>query len=195
LLGVFLSFSLAHSLAHAQPAQPVPADQPPAAASPAPPVAAPDIPPAQALPPSVPPAAAPAKKEGFFDAMERFWDKSAADFKASIEESRENWRKLNEQNEQAAREAAAAAKEAADALARFPNTKIIEGRARCELTANGTPDCIAAAETICRAKGFTIGKSADIQSSRKCSVRAWLSGNPSGEACTTETFVTKAACQ
>jgi hypothetical protein len=156
------------------------------------------IPPAQALPPPAPPAVAPAdpaKKEGFFDAMERFWEKSATDFKASIEESRENWRKLNEQNEQAAREAAAAAKEAADALARFPNTKIIEGRERCELAANGSPDCVAAAEKICRAKGFAIGKSADIQSSRKCSVRAWLSGNPSREACTTETFVTKAACQ
>ena len=36
---------------------------------------------------------------------------------------------------------------------------------------------------------------ADIQTSRKCSARAWLSGNPSDSACTMETVVTKAACQ
>lgn len=162
----------------AQQAPLAPANQPPA-------------PPAQAQPqpPAIPPAeAAPPKKEGFFDALEKWWDKSAADLKASVDKSQDDWRKLNERNEKAA-------KDAADALSKLSGGRIVEGRELCEVAPNGSPDCQAAAEKICKAKGFALGKSADIQTNRKCSARAWLSGNPSESACTFETIVTKAACQ
>jgi hypothetical protein len=138
---------------------------------------------------------APPKKDGFFDALEKWWDKSAADFKASLDESKENWRKLNERNEKAAKDAAAAAKEAAEALSKLSGTRIVDGRELCEVAPNGSPDCQAAAEKLCKAKGFSLGKSADIQTNRKCSARAWLAGNPTESACTLETIVTKAACQ
>jgi hypothetical protein len=169
----------------AQQAPLAPANQPPAPptqAQPQPPA----IPPAEAAPP--PAEAAPPKKEGFFDAFEKWWDKSAADFKASVDKSQEDWRKLNERNEKAA-------KEAADVLSKLSGSRIVEGRELCEVAPNGSPDCQAAAEKICKAKGFALGKSADIQTNRKCSARAWLSGNPSESACTFETIVTKAACQ
>lgn len=156
-------------------------------------------PPVQVQPEALPPApaaeAAPPKKEGFFDALEKWWDKSAADFKASLDKSQEDWRKLNERNEKAARDAAAAAKEAAEAFSKLSGTRIVEGRELCTIAPNGSPDCNAAAEKICKAKGFSLGKSADIQTNRKCSARAWLSGNPSDSACTMETVVIKAACQ
>jgi hypothetical protein len=161
----------------------------------------PGQPTAPVVPSPAPPAAAapaetaPAKKEGFLDAIERWWDKSASDFKASVDESKESWRKLNERNEKAARDAAAAAKEAAEALSKLSGARIVDGREVCEVAPNGSPDCNVAAEKICKAKGFGAGKSADIQTNRKCSARAWLSGNPAESACIMETVVTKAACQ
>lgn len=194
--------AMTSGLALAQQAPLAPADQPPAppvqtqGPSPVqPPAGSPTPPAASPAPPAPSSETLPQKKEGFFDALEKWWDKSAADFKASVDKSQEDWRKLNEYNEKAAKDAAAAAKEAADAFSKLSGTRIVEGRELCTIAPNGSPDCNAAAEKICKTKGFTLGRSADIQTNRKCSARAWLSGNPSESACTLETVVTKAACQ
>jgi hypothetical protein len=168
----------------------------------------------------------PRKREGFFDALGRWFDKSARDFKASVDEANakwrasvedtnaklkakadesnarwkasvdENnakWRELGQRTEKAAQEAAAAQKEAADAFKNLANTRMVEGRQVCEPAPNGSPDCQAAAEVICKGKGFATGKSADITTARKCSARALLHRDESD--CRTETVVIKAACQ
>jgi hypothetical protein len=172
------------------------------------------------------PPAAPAKREGFFDAIERWWDKSTRDFKASVDEnnakwkqsvddtnaklkagvdeSNAKWRELGRKTEQATKDAAAAQKEAteeflkaqkeaAEAFKNLSNLRMVEGRQICENAPNGSPDCQAAAEVICKGKGFATGKSADITTSRKCSARALLQRDES--ECRTETVVIKAACQ
>ena len=79
------------------------------------------------------------------------------------------------------------------ALKKLPNTRVVEGRQVCETAPNGSPDCQAAAEVICKGKGFATGKSADITTSRKCSARGLLQRDES--ECRTETVVIKAACQ
>jgi hypothetical protein len=152
-------------------------------------------PPAQAQPPAAAPPAAqpPRQKDGFFDAIGRWWDKSAADFDANLKKMKSQIDAANDRNAQAAREAAAATKEATDALVKFPATRIVEGRERCQLAPNGSPDCGPAAEAICKAKGFKSGQSANIESARKCSARALLSR--SDQDCVNETIVTSAACQ
>lgn len=184
-------FVMTSGMVLAQQAPPAPAEQPPVpSAQTQPPSGLPE-----AAPPAPSPEATPPKKEGFFGTLEKWWDKSAADFKASLDKSQDDWRKLNERNEKAARDAAAAAKDAAEAFSKLSGTRIVEGREVCAIAPNGSPDCNPAAEKICKAKGFALGKSADIQTNRKCSARAWLSGNPSESACTTETIVIKAACQ
>lgn len=172
------------------------------------------------------PQEAPRKREGFFDALGRWFDKSARDFKASVDEanakwrasveetnaklkasadesnarwkasvdeSNAKWRELGQRTEKAAKEAAAAQKEAAEAFKSLANTRMVEGRQVCEPAPNGSPDCQAAAEVICKGKGFATGKSADIQTARKCSARALLHRDDS--ECRTETVVIKAACQ
>ncbi len=105
-------------------------------------------------------------------------------FKSTIDET-------NERNAKAAadatRDAVTATKDATDALIKFPTTRIIEGKERCLLAPNGSPDCNAAAEKICKGKGFASGKSADIESSRKCSARALLSRSEAD--CVNETTV------
>ena len=165
---------------------------------------------------------APRKDEGFFGAWQRWnrelkakvdeanakWrasveeanaklkaraDETNAKLKASVDESNARWREMNQRTEQAVKEAAAAQKEAADAFKNLAKTRLVEGRQVCEPAPNGSPDCQAAAEAICKDKGFAIGKSADITTSRKCSARALLRRDES--ECRTETVVIKAACQ
>lgn len=181
------------------PAQPVPQVQPPVGQG-DPQPAAPDT---------------PRKPDTVFEAIGKWWGKSAADLKQSIEESNAKWRRgvdennakwkqgvddnnakwreLNAKNEQAAKEAAAASREAAEAFKNLSNVRIVEGRQVCETAANGSPDCQTAAEVFCKSKGFATGKSADITTSRKCSVRSIL--NRDERECKVETTIVKAACQ
>lgn len=120
-------------------------------------------------------------------------DESNAKLKQSVEDSNARWRELQQRGEKAAKDAAASQKEAADAFKSLANIRVIEGRQVCAPAANGSPDCQAAAEVICKGKGFTTGKSADITTTRKCSARALL--NRDASECRTETTVIKAACQ
>lgn len=137
--------------------------------------------------------APPRKPDGFFDALNRWIDKSSKDFKASVDESNAKWQALGKQTEKAAKDAAAAQKEAAEAFKNLSNVRVVEGRQTCMPAPNGSPDCQAAAEVICRSKGFGKGQSADIQTTRKCSAKAFLTRSEQG--CKTETVVVKAACQ
>jgi hypothetical protein len=91
--------------------------------------------------------------------------------------------------------AKAAAKDAAEKFSKLPGSRVVEGRERCEVAPNGSADCRAAVEAMCRSKGLTSGKSLDIQQAEKCPVRAWLAGPPTKSDCKVETHVTRAVCQ
>lgn len=71
------------------------------------------------------------------------------------------------------------------------------GREKCPVAANGASDCKAAADALCRAHGYTEGKSTDTDATQKCSAEALLlSGRKSRPgACRTDYFVTRAWCQ
>ena len=56
----------------------------------------------------------------------------------------------------------------------------------------GAPDCVAAAEVLCRKHGFTSGKSMDFTSAEECPVRTLLGQS---DECTTVTFISRAMCQ
>jgi hypothetical protein len=169
---------------------------PPTQASPAQPQ--PAAVPAQSAPQMQPaPPAPPPKKEGFFDALGKWWDQSAADFDANLKKMKSDIDAANERNAKAVREAtqgaATATKEATDAITKLSTSRIVEGKERCTLAPNGSPDCGPAAEAICKAKGYKTGQSANVESARKCSARALLTRNDAD--CTNETIVTRAACQ
>lgn len=72
-----------------------------------------------------------------------------------------------------------------------------KGREKCPVAENGAADCKAAADTLCRSKGYRQGKSTDSDATQRCSAEALLlSGRKSGPgACRTEYFVTRAWCQ
>ena len=175
------------------------------------------------VPPPVAPAppagqGVPGSKPGFIDAFGRFIDDSAAKLNSQLKNANDalgtqlknaneslgsGLKSANEalgdigsQTGEAAKGAAGAARDAAGTIIGLPNTHIVAGRERCAEAANGAPDCRAAADAVCRSKGFASGRMLDTQSERTCPVGALLSGRiPSKADCTQETFVTRSICQ
>lgn len=87
------------------------------------------------------------------------------------------------------------AKDATDSLKRIAplsGQTMATGRMLCPPAANGAPDCKRGADQLCKEKGYTEGRSVDVESTQKCSAKAYFSGNG---ACRTENFVTRAVCQ
>jgi hypothetical protein len=154
-----------------------------------------DAAPPQNRPPDARPSD-PAFRPGFIDAFGRFFGDSAAALNSQINHAHEALGDISTQTGDAAKGAIDKAKGAADTLIGLPNTRIVSSREACVNAPNGAPDCRAAADTMCRTKGFASGKSLDTQTTRKCPARVWLSGRlPNDSDCALETFVTRAVCQ
>ena len=66
-----------------------------------------------------------------------------------------------------AKSAADVARDTATSVTKLP-TGVVRGRERCVLAPNGAPDCRAAAEAMCRAKGYVSGTSVDFETAEKC---------------------------
>jgi hypothetical protein len=60
---------------------------------------------------------------------------------------------------------------------------------------NGAPDCIVAAQELCRKHGFSTGKSMDFTSAEECPAKVYLPGRQTAADCTTVTFISRAMCQ
>lgn len=168
---------------------------PPAAApaTAAPPAAA--APSASVLPPQPPP---PDVKRGFLNDFGRWWNDSIANFNAKMKEQQSKFDAFNKESNAAAQDAATATQEAmknaADAWARLPTSRVVEMHEVCPLAGNGAPDCATAATSACRTRGFKTGQPADIRTAEKCTASLWVSGQPPA-ACPVETMVLRATCQ
>jgi len=71
----------------------------------------------------------------------------------------------------------------------------VRGHEKCKVAPNGAPDCVAAANTMCKAKGFEGGTSLDMTTADVCPAQVYLSGRSAGEGCHTETFVSRVLCK
>ena len=90
-----------------------------------------------------------------------------------------------------------AVKGAGDALSRVAKPgSMVSGRVFCPGGANGTPDCKAAADWLCKTKGYKEGNSLNTDSAEKCSVKVMIPGRQrqAGD-CHTDNYVTSALCQ
>jgi hypothetical protein len=89
-----------------------------------------------------------------------------------------------------------AAGAAVDGVTKLPVSGFAAGHEQCTLAANGAPDCRAAAENLCRARGFAAGTSVDYVTSEKCPPAYRLSSRERPEGiCPMEHFVTRAMCR
>jgi hypothetical protein len=170
-------------------------------------VAAQDMQLAQAPPPAPPSAPQPAEtarpkafEPGFLDAVGRFLGESVSDLNKGAQDVigalGNKAGDVAKGTADAAKDAAGATADAVNSAVRLPAGQMTSGRARCVPVQDGAPDCQAAAEALCRSKGFATGSSVDIQSEQKCSAQVWLSGRgPSASRCRNEPFVTRALCQ
>src|SRR5262249_48597966 len=95
----------------------------------------------------------------------------------------------------AGRDTVSGAQDAASSVARIPGTRVISGHEKCALAPNGAPDCNAAADAMCKAKGLASGKSLDMTTAEVCPAEVYLAGRRTGPGCTTDTFVSRALCQ
>ncbi|MGO4715857.1 hypothetical protein [Bradyrhizobium sp. 2TAF24] len=88
------------------------------------------------------------------------------------------------------------AKDATDSLTRLSKGKMVAGRVKCPVAANGAPDCKSAAAKLCTDKGYKDGQSLDSDSAESCPANVLLSGKKEdlGE-CRVENFVIRALCQ
>jgi hypothetical protein len=149
------------------------------------PLAATDTPKAQSVPTAQP-------QPGFFGAIDRWFDQTASTINQGARSMRERFQNLGHEAGVAAQ---TTVDNAADAVGRLPNARMMGGHEKCETAPNGAPDCIAAAYAICKAKGFNTGKSVDMTTAEVCPAQVYLAGRNSGPGCHTETFVSRALCQ
>jgi hypothetical protein len=126
---------------------------------------------------------------GLIETFGRWLDEGTTKFKSDMQSAQEAFDKLGSQTFDAARDATGA-------VIGLSNARVVSARERCAPAQNGSPDCQAAAETLCRGKGFQGGKSLDTQSELKCPTKILLERRtPSEGECPTEIFVTRAMCQ
>jgi hypothetical protein len=137
----------------------------------------------------------PAEPANVLDSVGRWFDEQAASINSKFKDAREKLENLSEQAGTAAKSTAEGAKSAADAVAKLPNARVVNGHEKCRISPNGAPDCVAAAEAICKAQGFGSGKSLDLTTAENCPPKVYLAGRSSGPECTSETFVSRALCQ
>ena len=141
------------------------------------------------------PAARPNEDTGFFGAIGRWFDQQAENMKSTFKDAGKKFDNFGREAGIAAKSTAEDAKEAADAVARIPNARVVTGHEKCRNAPNGAPDCLAAAVAICKTKGFESGKSMDMTTAVVCPPKVLLSGRNSGPECRDETFVSRALCQ
>jgi len=166
---------------------------------------------------AAPPPAPPQQKPGVFESIGRWFDNGASSFrdhlrgaKRKIDElgdgAAANNKAISDQAAKMGQGAADVGKGAADAtisamdatknavgaVAKLPIARMMSGRERCIAAPNGAPDCVSAAEALCRKHGFTSGKSMDFTSAEECPVRTLLGQT---DECTTVTFISRAMCQ
>ena len=136
-----------------------------------------------------------AEKPGFFGAIGRWFDDQTSKFGPHLKGARSGVENFGHEAGLAAKTTVETAKDAAGAVTRIPTARVVTGHEKCTIAPNGAPDCVVAANAICKTKGFESGKSVDMTTAEICPAQVYMAGRSSGEGCHTETFVSRALCQ
>ena len=137
----------------------------------------------------------PSENRGLFGNIGRWLDEQTSNLKSGLSSAGSKVGNIGQEAGAAAKGTVDTAKDAAGAVARIPTARMVSGHEQCANAPNGAPDCVAAATTMCKTKGFESGKSVDMTTAEVCPAQVYLSGRNSGPGCHTETFVSRAFCQ
>lgn len=135
------------------------------------------------------------ENEGFLSSVGRWFEQQGQNIGSTFKDAGQKFENFGQEAGVAAKTTAEGAKDAAGAVARIPNARVVTGHEKCRNAPNGAPDCVAAAVAICKAKGFDTGKSMDMTTSLVCPPKVLMSGRAGGSECHDETFVSRAFCQ
>jgi hypothetical protein len=173
---------------------------------------------AQPTPPAPAAPSAPPEKPGVIETIGRWVGESTSTFQAHLRSAKRSMDELSDKaanntslSDQAAKVGQGAVdvtkgavdvtKDAVDVTAsavgtvvKLPSARLMSGRERCAVAPNGAPDCVTAADALCRKQGFSSGKSMDFTSAEECPASTML-GQRSRDECTTVTFISRAMCQ
>ena len=152
--------------------------------------------PAAALAQETTPAAPPAvPQSGFFANVGRWLDQQAASAKTAWQGMGAQVRNFGREAGIAAKTGADTAQQAAGAMTKLHNARVVTGYERCGVAANGAPDCQPAVNALCRSHGLERGTSLEMTAAEDCPVKVYLAGRNNGAECTSFTFVSRALCQ
>jgi hypothetical protein len=140
-------------------------------------------------------ARASAEEPGFFGGIVRWFDRQASKIGTGFKDAGSQVENFGHEAGVAAKTTVETAKDAAGAVVRIPSARVVTGHEKCKVAPNGAPDCVAAANAVCKAKGFESGKSVDMTTAEVCPAQVYLSGRRSGAGCHSETFVSRVFCQ
>ena len=140
-------------------------------------------------------ARASAEAPGFVGGIVRWFDRQASKIGSGFKDAGSQVENFGHEAGIAAKTTVDGAKDAAGAVARIPSARVVTGHEKCKVAPNGAPDCVAAANAVCKTKGFESGKSVDMTTAEVCPAQVYLSGRNSGAGCRTETFVSRVLCQ
>ena len=132
---------------------------------------------------------------GLFGNITNWVDEQVSWVSSGFKGARSGVESLGHEAGAAARSTVEEAKNAAGAVTSIPGTRVVKGHEKCTIAPNGAPDCVVAASTMCKDKGFASGKSVDMTTAEICPAKVYLAGRNSGPDCHTETFVSRALCQ
>ena len=156
------------------------------------------------------PEAQPARRPGFFKSVGHWFDQRGARFREHLRGAKdsanslggqavENTRAIGGTAAQVGRTAVGnaveATKDAVGAVGNLATARVMKGHERCGVAPNGAPDCLVAAQELCRKHGFSTGKSMDFTSAEECPAKVYLPGRQTAADCTTVTFISRAMCQ
>jgi len=137
----------------------------------------------------------PKEDAGFLAVVGRWFSQQSANVNATFKDARQKVEGFSQDAGAAAKSTVDGAKDAAGAVARIPNVRTVSGHEKCQIAPNGAPDCVAAANAICKTKGFDSGRSLDMTTAEICPPKVWMAGRSNSPECRIETFVSRAVCQ
>lgn len=149
----------------------------------------------QQMQPSSPQAQPRQDEPGVLESIGRWLDRQGDNLSSSFKDAGKGVQNFGHEAGVAAQSTVEGAKDAAGAVVRIPAARVVTGHEVCKVAPNGAPDCVAAATAMCKARGFSEGKSADMTTADVCPAKVYLSGRNTGPECRTETFVSRAFCQ
>jgi hypothetical protein len=136
-----------------------------------------------------------AKERGLFGNITGWFDEQASKLDSYFRGARSGVENFGHEAGIAAKTTVEGAKDAAGAVTRLPATRVVTGHEKCATAPNGAPDCVVAANAICKTKGFASGKSVDMTTAEICPAQVYMAGRTSGPDCHSDTFVSRALCQ